>query len=665
MKKFLHVLMTFVIASAGVVVSLHLMASSKDDDPTSYVIKGTWTFSHEVKIGEERYITLADNVIFALNNTQETDWSGVLDETKIDELEVTFKQYFGDDQEIKNTIVLYETGINTKNFESLPLSIVNESGDLSGDISVLFRRLNLTEAEIIVENPLDWVGFIDAESERNEWNVFRDNQSTTATGTVTADAERKVGQDISFTLTDSDLNTDPDATDTYTITLTSDKGETEELSLTESGAATGSFEGMVNTAYGTAAGTNNDGAFNVEAGTVITITYEDAANSSGEAVTLTQTVTLTGGTTGSLIISTPNPKVGDNITLQVTDSDVNTDDNTQQSLQLTLTSGFNETETVTLTETGAATGVFEGSVSTVYATAAGTNNDGSFNAQAGTTITAVYTDECNAQGGTTAFDDTITLAGGVTGTITITNPAEVGNNLTVRVTDNDLNTNTGTQETVSIVVSSSLGESETIVLTETTSSSGVFEGAFDTIEGTNAGTDNDGTLNATDGTVVTATYDDTFDVNGADPAAVEASVTLTGGGPGLTFDNFVDKKVEGTRTIVYNGSTTDSGVNSDEDITAQPYYCYGLDYEIYKANGDLEVWNNNSLDPDDPNHCNMGSSLTFTISWATVDADTISIDNGGTENQIWDVEIMSDTEFNIRTLQGGVQLVVRYFQVVP
>ena len=52
-----------------------------------------------------------------------------------------------------------------------------------------------------------------------------------------------------------------------------------------------------------------------------------------------------------------------------------------------------ETETITLTETGVDTGVFEGTVNTVFGDIAGTDNDGIFNTQAGDTVTVTYDDE--------------------------------------------------------------------------------------------------------------------------------------------------------------------------------------------------------------------------------------------------------------------------------
>ena len=72
-----------------------------------------------------------------------------------------------------------------------------------------------------------------------------------------------------------------------------------------------------------------------------------------------------------------------------------------------------ELENVTLTETGVNTGVFTGTVNTTFGTAAGSNDDGTFNTQATDSVTVTYTDALTAAGESNVDrTDTDTVGGG-------------------------------------------------------------------------------------------------------------------------------------------------------------------------------------------------------------------------------------------------------------
>lgn len=83
--------------------------------------------------------------------------------------------------------------------------------------------------------------------------------------------------------------------------------------------------------------------------------------------------------------------VGDTVYLTLTESDENIDGTAADTLTVTVTSGGGDSETVTLTETGLATGIFRGSISSsIAAVSAG---DGSLESPSGDdTLTATYTD---------------------------------------------------------------------------------------------------------------------------------------------------------------------------------------------------------------------------------------------------------------------------------
>ncbi len=195
------------------------------------------------------------------------------------------------------------------------------------------------------------------------------------------------------------------------------------------------------------------------------MTYDDAFDALGnDPAAVTDTNTVTGGDTGTVDI-TDTSIPGDTLTVTVTDNDLNTNSGVAETIVVTVVSDNGESEDVTLTETGPDTGVFEGTVDTTYGNAAGTDDDGTFNTEAGDILTVTYDDAFDALGNDpAAVTDTNTVTGGDTGTVDITDTTIPGDTLTVTVTDNDLNTNSGVAETIVVTVVSDNGESEDVTI---------------------------------------------------------------------------------------------------------------------------------------------------------------------------------------------------------
>jgi len=106
-------------------------------------------------------------------------------------------------------------------------------------------------------------------------------------------------------------------------------------------------------------------------------------------------------------------------------------------------------------------------------------------------------------------------ASGSLGTVTINpDPFTPGSPLTILVSDSDMNEDNASIETLDVNVTNDLGETELVQLTELTIASGVFRGVLNTNSTSVAGSDNDGILNVTEGSVVTATYHDADDGTG-------------------------------------------------------------------------------------------------------------------------------------------------------
>lgn len=85
-----------------------------------------------------------------------------------------------------------------------------------------------------------------------------------------------------------------------------------------------------------------------------------------------------------------------------------------------------------------------------------------------------------------------------------------GSNVTVQVQDADKNTSSTTAETISLTITTSTGDVQTVTLTETGNDTGIFRGSVPmTADG--SATPNDGTLHAPVGTALIATYQDADD----------------------------------------------------------------------------------------------------------------------------------------------------------
>ena len=181
-----------------------------------------------------------------------------------------------------------------------------------------------------------------------------------------------------------------------------------------------------------------------------------------------------------------------------------------------------EIENVTLTETGPDTGVFTGTVDTSSDPLDNGNDSGTFYTQAGDTVTVTYDDALDADGNDpVAVTDTNIVGGGETGTVDITDTSIPGDTLDVTVTDNDLNTDPLTAETIVVaVVNDTTGEIENVTLTETGPDTGVFTGTVDTSSDPLDNGNDSGTFYTQAGDTVTVTYDDALDADGNDPVAV-------------------------------------------------------------------------------------------------------------------------------------------------
>jgi len=121
---------------------------------------------------------------------------------------------------------------------------------------------------------------------------------------------------------------------------------------------------------------------------------------------MTDQALVLGGTDGTISI-TPNSTPGDTLDLQVVDADLDLDPGTAETVQISVVNDVSgESETLTLTESGPSTGIFDGTLPTLFDAVAGTDDDGTMNTSVGHSLTATYIDALNAAGGSATVSAT-------------------------------------------------------------------------------------------------------------------------------------------------------------------------------------------------------------------------------------------------------------------
>jgi uncharacterized repeat protein (TIGR01451 family) len=298
-------------------------------------------------------------------------------------------------------------------------------------------------------------------------------------------------------------------------------------------------------------------------GTLITNLADIDSDQTAAVSTAPVVLTVGGGATGTIQSTTPIvPTAG--VTLTVADVDLNTDPLSLQSFSLTTTNTVTgETEQLTYTETGLNTGVFTAAVATVFGVVAGTDDDGTFNVQAGDMLSTDYDDALTASGGTaTVTAVTVVVSGGVSGTLVSTTPIFPGDAVTITLTDADLNADPLVAESLTPITSnSSTGESELLTYTETGIDTGVFTASVNTVFGLTAGVDNDGAFNVQAGETLVTIYNDAVSDTGG-PAVAIATTNVQSAGVSGT----ISATVSIVPTEVIAITVTDADLNTNSGV---------------------------------------------------------------------------------------------------
>jgi len=203
---------------------------------------------------------------------------------------------------------------------------------------------------------------------------------------------------IYVTVEDADQNTDSSLAETISVSVSDPAGDSEELILTETGVDTGVFRNTAGLSSVSGSGSSGDGTLNTAGGNMITAVYVD----DGEADTTSDTATM--------IVRTPSTTsftdhLGEGlgeyylgtqlIYVTVEDADENLNSSVAETVYVTITDGeTNDSETLTLYETGADTGVFRNGVGLASTQElVGTYDNNLLETQPGHIITASYADD--------------------------------------------------------------------------------------------------------------------------------------------------------------------------------------------------------------------------------------------------------------------------------
>lgn len=178
--------------------------------------------------------------------------------------------------------------------------------------------------------------------------------------------------------------------------------------------------------------------------------------------------------------------------------------------------------------------------------------------------------------GTQPTTGSVLFVSDLTGTGDVTQ-AYQGQTLYVKVTDGDRNTSSATIQTVTVVVTTQGGDSETVILTETSGNSGVFTGSIMTAGG--APIPADTMLQVAPIETVTVTYVDAIDANlNTDQPRTDTVTILASADLSVTKTASNTTPSEGT-VLDYTLTVTNNGPNTVAGIQVTDVLPGGVKYE--------------------------------------------------------------------------------------
>ncbi len=339
-----------------------------------------------------------------------------------------------------------------------------------------------------------------------------------------------LGIDQAFvTVIDGDRNISESSQQNVAVTLrVSSTGDTENITLQETGNNTGIFRNATGIAFQLAARADNNGSLEVTGGAIVTSTYTDPGDASdvtsaSAEVNGQQTSSQTAFTDTTGTVKDTYLIGGEAVFVTVTDADENTDPLTVQTVTINVVDGITgDLEVLTLTETGNSTGIFRNTTGLATVLGARSDNNGILETANLANLSANYQD--NDSSGDTSFSfagmrlastnstTRFTLADGTPST-----QFKIGvDPIFVTVEDRNRNDDINSRQTVSVLIRNQINnDQETVQLLETSNNTGVFRNAVgvqSSFSGTGA-TTGDTVVQAFDSNSVLAQYVDTTNPN--------------------------------------------------------------------------------------------------------------------------------------------------------
>jgi hypothetical protein len=413
----------------------------------------------------------------------------------------------------KETITLIEAPVNSGIF----VAVVPSSGapGSQGD-----STLNVQPGDQIIVDYDDLIGG----SGTPENNVLSITATNGAFNSVPASIS--VADVLSISLTDLDIAEDTRVNGSGILIVTvrnANSGETEDVTLTEDPAGSGTFTGSINTAFSGAgsSGNNNNGTLGVAVNDVVVIDYVDNLNASGGSSTITSSnISVVGGGDGTVSTASASINAGESVTVTVQDADLGN----SGTVQVTVRSTRGESIALTLNATGTGNN-FTGTIATAF-TSGATTSGAPLDVKAGDSIVVDYVDLVTSGGSAITRTSTpaVDVLGGNTGVIVASSDIQSGDGLRIQVTDSDLNVSSTAAETATATVTNNTnGDVETITLTETGINTGIFRATPPATTGSGSATSGDGTIQVSAHDNLTVRYADVSDITGG-PQDIDATV---------------------------------------------------------------------------------------------------------------------------------------------
>jgi hypothetical protein len=375
----------------------------------------------------------------------------------------------GDDGDVEDLtgiaadITLTETGPNTGIFE--------EDVDLTPDLDLD----DPADADLLVDARITFD--YDGETVSVTYRAFD--------GTVVvAPAVISTGGEFDVTVTDQDLNKDPDEEETVDVACETDE-DTEDvgecpITLTETGANTGIFMETVE------AGVDIDVSDGDDFSEEILFTYVDAITSAGDSDEDREATVRIATSTGQLTVAPDQVGPGTEVTLTLTDTDLNdnpngVDDVDEADEIVEISSSDGDDGFIGFEETGPNTGIFEATIQfeprdpELDGELDGGGDEWTYGALPGDVIAFRYEDESTSGGGSTVVSLTFEIISEDPEMNAASPTVQIGGTIALNVTDADANRDADALDSVDVeITSDSDAVGFTLAALETGEDTGIF-----------------------------------------------------------------------------------------------------------------------------------------------------------------------------------------------